>query len=555
MLRLLLALSAILVPGLAHAKKAVVEWKAIKGAVEYELEIQNDGKIVATKKSDDLNWKGDLPPGFYLYKIRGYDKVKRPGLWSEARPLILMPEAPVSQQPPDGQTLSFYSPTASIVLKWEAVKGVSKYNVLVKRGASPVHKGVVPGTSLELKNMVPGEYSWTISAIIEVPAAMQSRAPASIATKSWESKPGDVEEFTLEKHDLEAPKGVAPSDFMPPPASGKLEFAWKAVDGAEAYELTFGGQKVVTKELKAVLPSKGEGKHVWKVRALAHLDANRSPAAVGPETTTKFELSRNALFMDGSGYVALSLMGAPTFAEVTATEFGLQSQPVTLLTGTTRLSGEYWLRPNWGIAAGVDYTSVLVQSGPFSRLAGELTGKYRMAFSNQRFGWFLAPKFGLEYREYNYFTPDVETDAAGEMVFDAVTGQPVINGLNNTQIKTIGPSIGFDLRRQFNEKWSLGTKFSYYFPLTASDSGGSLTKSGSDNYLNLSVGAQGLYWLKPGWGLALGSYYELRRLSFVHRASGASGATADAATSSQATSVKMDGLYFFTSLIITFSSN
>src|SRR4051794_32356668 len=78
----------------AWAKKVTIEWAPIPGASQYEIQVEREGKIVTKKRLEDSIWKGDLTFGIYAYQIRAYDRVKRPGQWTDTLPLIVMPAPP-----------------------------------------------------------------------------------------------------------------------------------------------------------------------------------------------------------------------------------------------------------------------------------------------------------------------------------------------------------------------------------------------------------------------------------------------------------------------------
>jgi hypothetical protein len=134
---------ALLAASPAWAKKVTLAWKPIKGAIQYELTIEKDGKNVVKKIFDETTWSGDLPGGVYLYQVRGYDRVKRPGEWSAARPVVVMPPPPEMDEPGSGGQVTHYGAAASTGLKWKEAPGVSKYVVQIFSDGKPVRKEIV----------------------------------------------------------------------------------------------------------------------------------------------------------------------------------------------------------------------------------------------------------------------------------------------------------------------------------------------------------------------------------------------------------------------------
>src|SRR4051794_24748275 len=75
-----------------QAKSVAVKWKEIKGAHGYEIQVQKEGAIISQKKTDETEWTGSLDVGVYSYQIRAIDRVKRPGVWSQPKALVVAPK-------------------------------------------------------------------------------------------------------------------------------------------------------------------------------------------------------------------------------------------------------------------------------------------------------------------------------------------------------------------------------------------------------------------------------------------------------------------------------
>jgi hypothetical protein len=538
-------LFTLLIPTVVFAKKVNVEWKQIKGAVSYEIQVERDGRVVVKKATGDNSWSGDLPSGPYAYQIRAIDRVKRPGQWSPPKALVVSPKPPELESPIDGKDIALYDPQVPIKLKWKSAEGVSKYNLIVKLGKQVVHKSTVEGTALTLKGLTPGEYSWSVAAVIEA----TDRAPASIRGRSWESAPSDIEDFEVEHKQLAQPVAVYPLGVIPPADGGKIQFEWKKVDGAEAYEIQV--QDLVTekspsapprsrtfvtsdKTLTVALP--GEGGGSWKVRALANIDETKVAGAIGPQSSADFNVTRNADFFAGSGYVALSSLVSPyTYRAVIPGQSANRSGSMAL---TLRLSGEYWFHPHFGANIGAENTNFALRARSsefsFSRQTFELVGKYRAKLSKNKFSWSISPKAGLEYRDYFQ-----------------IRLQPGTTTFISDEMGTIGAALGVDIRKQFTEKFSVGAKLAYFYPLMLTDAtssdGTSIAQKLNGwgaNRRNFNFGLQGLYWVAPRIGVGLGGFAELRSIGYQW--------TGPVTTSSSEGSITTDAFHAFTSVLWTF---
>jgi hypothetical protein len=527
---LLLAAAGLLAPAPAWAKKKVsIEWKAIKGAVAYEIQFNRGEQVLDRQMLKAPAWSGELPFGFLSYQIRAYDRVKRPGVWSPPLALVVMPKPPELKEPADGRKYQFYGRAQGVKLAWAAVDGANRYKVRLTRDKDTVvYEDLVAQTSLELPKLPPGDYEWQVTAVFE-----PGRGIASLEGKRWESKPSDPADFTLEREELEAPTPLSPKGTLVPPKSGRLPFSWKAVEGAEAYAVTVreipkegdSGPRpreiqLIAKGTALVAELAKEGQYSWQVRALAALSPENVPEAESPRSSAEFKLDRNAEFTDGAGYVALSTMLAP-YSYQSSVNGGAETSSATAVSATVRASGEYWVRPQFGIAAGYDRTLMLVQLSTFYRTEMELLGRYRGVLKG---AWFISPKAGLTYRDYLLIrardprNPDV--------------------GAYGETFSVLGPTVGLDIRRQFTPGFSMGLKTAYFMPLASSTAGG--VKLSGASLRNLTLGIQGMWWMGGAWGFGAGLFAEQRSLAYA------------SPSRVQADEINMDAIYFFGSLVYSF---
>ncbi|MGE4232607.1 MAG: hypothetical protein AB7F43_04685 [Bacteriovoracia bacterium] len=507
------------------AKEVYIEWKATPGAILYQVSIEKNGVLISKPIVKETQWKGDLPTGIYTYKLRSVDRLKRAGLWSNQKLLVVLPPNPTVKAPVDGSTFKMYSEHAKVSLRWEGE--TEKYKIEVFHNGQMFQSTTVKGKQLDVPYRGAGEYSWKISQIFEA----DGRAPASVRGKQWQTPMQNAGRFNVERSELAKVSPTYPIGPVAPNDDGKIKFRWGSVDGAEVYEVrvypagalrTPAMEKRVrsfySKDTSVDLKLPRDGRYVWDIRALANVDANRVPAAIGPKTSTYFELDPNASFSAGSGYVAFSLLLAPYEYKITSPK--LQAEGAFNSTSITyRLSGEYWYHPHFGVSLAGEMSTIKVQGKSSNQMNLEAHWKYRKALSKDIYGWYFNPKIGFEYREIP------------ELGFDSTT-----SNLTFLKLRNFGPSLGIDIRKLVSRSFSFGLKLAYYLPVWISE--GSLSNDAS--YRNLSLGVQGLYWATSRVGLGLGTFVDRRSISY--KPSGQ--------TSSQI--VYMDGVYFFGSVIINF---
>lgn len=514
----------------AAAKPVKVGWKEIQGATQYELEIRNNaGKVVTKKKGADNSWKGDLPPGFYSYQIRAYDWMKRAGKWSNYLPLIVMASEPELTSPDSNSVLETYYSFTNTKIRWTPTRA-DKYLVEVRRDQKVVFQTETAKTEIHLPRLEAGKYTWSVRAAIEA----SDKAPAEFRGKKWESKEDSSSRFTVRQRILEAPKARAPSGTIEPPAEGMVRFEWEKVEGATAYEITLTGidgdrrkpanetfkKTQNLKQTSILMKIPGDGSYTWKVRALASSEKTKETAS-SLETKSEFLVDRDAVFLKGTGYIALSTMIAP-YNYVAISPSANQQISASSAALTLRLSGEYWFLSRLGAFAGAESTFFTMNRSSFQRGNYELGVKYRLKIDEARFGWFIAPKAGLELRDYFELLP---------------TGSGSTS-LQSTLFRSLGPTVGVDIRKQFSERWSVGAKASYYLPVALLSSSATITAD--DSRRNINVGIQGLYWIFKNWSLGAGIFIDKRSISVLPP------------SASRPEEVFMDGTYFFGSVIYSF---
>ncbi len=528
---LLLIISAVLVstPNV-FAKTVSVEWKEIKGAERYEISIEQEDKVIEKKISKELKWSGELPTGAYTYKLRSIDKLKRAGPWSKPLSLAVMPEAVKPIQPLNGAKTTLYHSKSKITLKWEPIDGVEKYFVEIRRAGNLIESTMVTGTRYDVSGLHVDEYSWSIAPVL----AHKGRAPAT--QKNWKGKLQSVGSFSVQTGTLAVPEILYPKGKTFPPEDNKQKLVWREIEGAEMYEvliapntMSIKGRDIASSPkvvrlrsnenaLTVKLPK--EGSFRWSVRALANIDENKNADAVGPVSETAFQYDKNAVFRNNAGYVAISAILAPYSYKVVSPKSGIQATFNSAMI-TARASGEYWYGLQTGVSAAVEMTQIQVMGKSYSHNNLELHWKYRLNFSDTKYGWYFNPKAGLELRQYQELRPVSRTEI--EML----------------KLSAVGPSIGADIRKQFTDSFSLGIRTAYFLPLLLS--GADVNKPSTDASLrNLSIGAQMFYWLTGHWGMGAGAIWDLRSISY------------QPGGQSKAQEVYMDGTYFFGSLLYSF---
>jgi hypothetical protein len=507
----------------AFAKKISIQWQVLPGAIRYDLFIESDEGKVLKQAVAVPQWSGNLSEGAYVYRIRAIDRIKRPGVWSSPSALVVMPAPPEPESPASEEVIHSYKRKEKVKVKWKEVKGASQYRLEVKQSKQMILNAQFKKNEADIPQLAIGEYQWQVWALIEAP----ERFPDSLKNKKWESASSTVRKFSIEKKDLEAPSLVSPKGALWMPKNGTLSLQWEKVQGAESYSVSIASQRTPadvkqykTEKDAMVIALPQEGPYQWQVSALAGDSA-------GPQSVADFKLERDLdIRSEKTGYFALSTMLAPYQYEhespIVNQKVETESKAVT-----GRLSGEYWYWKHMALAGGVDNTVFVINQRSFNRFTYEVGVKFNMKLSQDRYGWFFAPKVGAEARDYFSLLLQDQNNP---------------NSLLSTRITVLGLAAGFDLRRQLSARWSLGVKAAYFLPVSISAPSFSPQISSNSSYGNLNLGAQGLYWLSRSWGLGMGLFLDQRSIGY----------TVAGAVNTNAETIVMDGVYFFGSLVYTF---
>lgn len=526
----------VLFPTYSFAKKVTIQWKPIEGAAKYEILIEKEDKKLFSKMIYDSEWIGDLKFGVYTYQIRAYDKVNREGVWSEPRPLVVMALKPEIIKPTKDE-INLYSKQISIPFEWTSQSGVDNYEIIISQDSKTILKTEVQGTTYQFLPPNSGKFQFQVIPIMKSKTA---RKLASV-NKQWSGTSAPFT-FNVEHKQLEIPKIKYPIGVINNHSKNNITLKWESVEGAEKYLIKLykgrtpagTSEKTMnfeTKENSIDVPVDKTKKYWFDVQPVANLDSSNKEGAIGPKSTAQFSFDNKSDFPDRSGYLALSWLYSPYTYKVKSQadqiEGGKQSTAYTY-----RLSSEYFPWTHWGLGAAVQMTTFQVGSKQYDNTDFEMIGRYRIKFGDSKLSWFFYPKAGFESRSYTELVATIDTTNTNLSV----------TSTSAYKIRTVGPQVGFDLRKQLTSKFSLGMKFAYFKPLFLMQSDAQ-SLNGDKNDRNLSVGLQTSYWINKSWGLAAGGFYDQRSLSFLR-------ITKTGAQSSD--SVKMDATYYFISLIYLF---
>lgn len=221
----LLFLALILLPLLSFAQERWIdmEWDAVQGAKEYELELFQDVSGTNTPrgkyKVESAVWSHSVPPGKYSIRIRSLDSRGVPGDWSELLPLKVRLRNPQLLRPVPEDTVT----DTEMNLEWAEIEGAAQYQVIVKDPRGKVlFNSVVPElkTSVYLDSM--GAYRWTVLAL------EKDESPKD--ESEWVES--SFRSFKRAGAELEAPHLAVTTD-------PRIVVSWVKIRNAQTYEIEY----------------------------------------------------------------------------------------------------------------------------------------------------------------------------------------------------------------------------------------------------------------------------------------------------------------------------
>ncbi len=503
------------------AKAVSVNWDKVDGAEKYELLIEKDGKAAVKIVIPQAQWSGDLPFGAYVYQIRGIDPKGRAGEWSQLNMLVVMATAPVLASPAHKTPLTLVQ-NQPVHLQWEPIDGAREYLVEIAKKKEIILSTTVSTAEFRTAQLPEGIYNWRVTGIL-------SAGPSypAFSEQSWKTSPSAPRIFQLKYKNFQKVKLTFPLGDQWPSESGEMRFSWESVPGAEAYEVRINKkfaagastadkkkEKILISETTSIMANVGkEGVYSWSVRPLTDVQVQRSEDFIaGQASYGEFRLLRDFLTEGNTWLLDLSAFYNTGLYEFTDNNKNLagsfDSQSLS-----TRVSGEYWLAPNWAVGGGIEGTFFKVNNEAYRRFAFNGQVKRRMEMG---LGWYFGTSLGLEFRQY----PEVSFKNSVSKI---------------KMLSSYGPSLSLDLSKQFTERWSLRAIGHFYYPFMYIND---MKNQGTESRNNFSLGAQVLYWMNKSFGLAAGAFVEQRGLGYNKK--------------DNFKTLRLDGEYLFGSAILRF---
>lgn len=156
-------------------RRIELEWAPLHGAVLYDFELGMSPDFespLRADRTDETKVIVDMLPGTYFYRVRGIDKIQRPGKWTKVQELKINARPPVLVAPLNQEILRGNVSDLGIPLVWRSSGPGIRYLVEIT-AVDPLNgefrevivKEEVDGTEYAFFPRDPGTYQWQVSTL------------------------------------------------------------------------------------------------------------------------------------------------------------------------------------------------------------------------------------------------------------------------------------------------------------------------------------------------------------------------------------------------------
>ncbi len=427
-------------------RKISLDWEPIPDAKSYEVEIRSTDKNSKEKPKSEMvqspNWTGKLSLGGYALRVRGHDKRKVPGDWSEDLAFFVGLETPVLTSP-KGQEKVFSSSDdeQKVRFVWQVVPGANSYSFeLSSKDGKFKKEKQLSDLNIEMSLPVAMEYSWKVKAL--GPKGINSDSTAISDFSVWGKK--------LETPIIAEPKNtfVRELGWSRPTFAEDFDYQITRYDEAKKKWITVDKSLTPNQQILFLQKWSG-GKYKFTMKANSHLrqsskaiektftvrNGNRSPAA--EEIATLRESIDYTIGWFGiASYLITNLSYSGVNSDRTpGNQLGLSFNGA--LGGTGRV-GIGYLTPKtpWGFLTIGDFSGITLNNNitTFGSLEGSAIYRYNLSDRSE-----LRQVFGLFYKELPVI---MGSSANTSTVLSASTIGPQY-GLEYW--KALSPKLGYQL--------------------------------------------------------------------------------------------------------------
>jgi hypothetical protein len=387
-------------------RKISLEWEEIPDAKYYDVEIQTQPADGKTKPksfvANSAQWTGKLMLGSYTLRVRGRDRRKVPGEWSEAQEFAVGLETPQIISPKISEKISSKSPTEkNVSFKWSKVGGAESYAFeLTSKDGKVKRENTLKDNHVSLSLPVAAEYDWKI--IAQGPNGINSEKSAQGTFALWGpklAKPTLTEPRNAFVRELEWDRPVYSEGFdYEISRFDSQQNAWVSQEKNHTTDLQagFDGKypggkyKISLKATATLRENSGSSERVFTVAA-----GDRSPAAE-EVATIRESIDRTTGWFGIASYLVTEVSYTGTNSDRTPGN-SLSLNFNGALGGTGRV-GIGYLSPvsPWGFLTVADYSGIIINNNVYTYDSLETNAVYRTDTGDKSE---VRQQFGLFYKE------------------------------------------------------------------------------------------------------------------------------------------------------------
>lgn len=356
------------------------EWEEVPQATQYELEFSQKEKNKKTKFIVlKAFWKGRLPVGKYLLRMRSFDYRKVPGVWSPPEEFqVLLPSVQIISPAPNAVIIPDDG-EKEVEFKWTPVDGAHEYLYELKSEKKQIQKQV-DGQSVSFSLPIGQSYEWSVRALSSEGFAGEAHSPQYFKIEGEKLQAPVIEKPESEYVrylSWEAPRGAQKYSYIflqwdSSLNKWKKQNSWKEISGNEApFPSDNPGGKY-----RIMLQAHGEGYRSSNIATYEFVakDGDRSESAENRDRIRESLNTHRKWY-----FIASYLISQVNYFSLNRDQ-GVSSK-FNALSGTGRLGLGYYNEPNpWGIVLLGDYSGIIINNSNYTFASMETYATYNWNF-------------------------------------------------------------------------------------------------------------------------------------------------------------------------------
>lgn len=152
-------------------REFTLQWPPVEGAVDYQIEVRKDQKVVQDQIVQGTQWRTKWLEGNYTYRVRARSPDGKKGRWSDPGGFAVAPKPPDPVYPKPQEVIAEKLPEEGVKLTWKGREPVGQKRFVIQLSNSEgweQRKEILPGqpSQLDWKPKEPGLYKWRVASLM-----------------------------------------------------------------------------------------------------------------------------------------------------------------------------------------------------------------------------------------------------------------------------------------------------------------------------------------------------------------------------------------------------